>query len=81
MSLDDSGPALVALLVQMIGQALKAWPAFPDKFIPIACMAIGCAVHMTTEGFTARNAIVGLCAGGAAVGLHQAGRQLKRSPK
>lgn len=81
MTLGDSGPALVAVSVRVLAQTLKSWPAFPDRFIPIACMALGALIQMTVDGFTGKNAVIGLCAGGAAVGLHQAGRQLKRSPK
>lgn len=80
MTFKDGSPAMVALLANTVAGALKAWPAFPDKLIPIACMVIGCFAYCAMEGLTGHNVVVGLCAGGAATGLHQAARQL-RSPK
>lgn len=76
MTLDDSSPAAIALLVNGVAHALKAWPAFPNHLIPLACMALGGIANVALEGWSNRNLVVGICAGGMAVGLHQACRQL-----
>lgn len=81
MNGEDGVPAAVAIAVNMVAIALKKWKSFPDEAIPLACMIIGALAYMGWSGFSSRNLIIGLCAGGMAVGLNQAARQLSSDTK
>ena len=81
MTGEDGVPGLVALVVNMLATALKRWKQFPDAAIPLTCMAMGAFLYQLLEGFSSRNVVIGLCAGGMAVGLHQAARQLSSEAK
>lgn len=66
----------VTLGCNIVGGMLKALPFTPDWTIPLALPIVGAAGMCAVSGFSGRNIITGLACGWAAVGAHQALRQL-----
>jgi hypothetical protein len=67
---------VVTLGCNIVGGMLKALPFTPDWTIPLALPIVGAVAMCAVSGFSGRNVITGLACGWAAVGAHQALRQL-----
>jgi hypothetical protein len=68
---------VVTLGCNIVGGMIKAFPYAPDWIIPLALPIVGAVAMCAVSGFNVRNIITGLACGSAAVGAHQALRQLK----
>jgi hypothetical protein len=66
----------VTIGCNIVGMMLKAIPYTPDWTIPLALPIVGAVSMGAMSGWNMRSIITGLTAGWAAVGAHQALRQL-----
>lgn len=60
----------------VLGVALKGSPAIPNWSIPLILPVIGAVTVCAISGWSGRNIIAGIMAGGGAVGAHQAAAQV-----
>lgn len=63
--------AMLTILLNGVGKALKEIPGIPNGIIPLALSACGGVTHGFLAGFNAESVIAGVVAGMSAVGLHQ----------
>jgi hypothetical protein len=74
---DIGGIGLVTGLCNALGSILKGIPNFPDWMIPIALPIAGSVGLVLLQGVTPKNAVEGFLCGSAAVGIHQAVRNVR----
>jgi hypothetical protein len=68
--------AMLAIVIGIIGRALKLIPAIPDWIIPWSALVMGGVGYpLLAKSWTAMSVVVGLITGATVVGLYQTGRQ------
>jgi len=77
VSINPAHYALLVLVLNGLGSALKAIPAIKNELIPVLLAGFGGLAHGFLEGWTPVGILVGVAAGFSAVGGHQLLKSMK----